>query len=1089
MDIRCPCEFFCEFFDAFRMCSFEGIKCRFKRYLNEFTRTKIFQTTFWQRPLVADGIWARQRCHVLVSLADLKTVRLLEKNILCVLLTVLSGCFQMAAAPSDSPPNTNAAGSAHWSQLKPYTGQADAFTETPELIKLGPGSPVVAPTEDGQAKLIPVKYFHRSSKAKGNPSERDPVIQSSSPVPGTPSPTTGFEGINNIDGYVPPDTVGAIGPSNYVQAVNVRVQVFNRFTGASQTSAALVSSLFASLGSGSLCASTDDGDVIVVYDQYADRWWVSQFANASSTTGPFYMSIAVSKTSDPTGAYYAYCFQMPGNLFPDYPKVGVWGDAYYMSANQFNATGTAYEGAGVYAFDRRKMLAGDPSASFIYFNVGTIDANVFGLQPSNADGPLPPIGTPNYFVYLRGLSLGDPSNDLRIFQFHADFANTSLATFTERSDSPVAVAAYTAFNPDTPGIPQSGTATNLDTLADRLMFRLQYRNFGTNESLVVNHTVTGGSGQAGVRYYQLTRSLPGGSFGINEQATYAPDSLNRWMGSAAMNYQGDLAVGYNVSSGSTFPSIRYAARLNTDPHGGLFQGEATLVTGSGTQTGAYRWGDYSCMTIDPSDDSTFWYTQEYYAKTSQAGWQTRIGSFALPNSAPAPRASIQGTVTRVGSGIPLPNVVVRSTNGYIRFTDANGAYSMNVTPGTYDLSAQLAGVGSNTVAGLILTNGQVLTQNFVLGSLVPQIETNSYSFAAGNCGNGAINPGEVVTLNLSLQNVGTSDTSNLVVTLESSNGVAFAVAPQTYGVLSTNGTPVSQSFTFIVTGACGGSIAPVFQLQDGAANLGSITLNFPLGARDTNYSENFDEVAAPALPAGWTTTASGAQSLWVTSTAASDTAPNSAFATDANNVGLNELISPSIAIPSAPTELSFRNFYDTESGNDGGVLEIAIAGGAFTDIISAGGSFVAGPYNGKLSTIFHNPLAGRSAWTGYSGGFTNTIVNLPAAALGHTVQFKWRCGSDSSVSSPGWWIDSISISGVTCCLVPTPPLLDSLSISNNQFGFALLGTSGSNYVLQASTNLASSNWVSLKTNPAPFSFAETNVMAFPQRFYRGLIVP
>jgi hypothetical protein len=998
----------------------------------------------------------------------------------------------MAADPADSPPNPHAAGSAHWSQLKPIVQEADGFAETPELIKLGPGNPVVAPTQDGAAKLIPVKCFRRSSNAKGSPSQRDPVIQSSAPTPNTPSPTTSFEGISNIDGFIPPDTVGAIGPSNFVEAVNVRVQVFNRFTGAPETTANLISSLFASLGQGSFCASTDDGDPIVVYDPYADRWWISQFANASASTGPYYMSIAVSKTSDPTGAYYVYCFQMPGNLFPDYPKVGVWSDAYYMAVNQFSDSTPSgvFEGAGVFAFDRTKMLAGDPNPTFIYFNINAIDPNVFSFLPSSADGPLPPFGTPNYFISLQGTSLGDSSDNLRVFQFHADFVSTNLATFTERSESPVAVAAYSAFSPNTAAIPQSGTPVKLDSLGDRLMFRLQYRNFGTNESLVVNHTVIGGSGQAAVRYYQLTRSVPGGSFGIKEQATFAPDTLYRWMGSAAMNYQGDLAVGYSVSSGSTFPSIRYAARLNTDPPGGLFQGEATLITGGGSQTdSAHRWGDYSCMTIDPTDDSTFWYTQEYYATTSSRGWRTRIGSFALPDFAPAPRATIQGTVTRLGPGTPLSNVIIRTTYGYYRLTGTNGRYSMNVTPGQYDLSAQLPLVGSNTVTGLILTNGQVLTQNFVLGSVAPLIQTNNYDFVAGNCSNGAINPGEVVTLNLSLQNVGVLNTSNLVVTLEPSNGVAFAVAPQTYGALSTNGTPVSRQFTFVTAGTCGGSINPVFQLQDGATNLGTITLSFPLGILTVFFAENFDEVTAPALPAGWTTTASGAQSPWVTSTGSSDTHPNAAFATDANNVGLNELISPPIAIPTTATQLSFRNFYSTENSFDGGVLEIQIGGGSFTDIISAGGSFVSGGYNRTISSSFGNPLAGRSAWTGNSGGFITTLINLPPAALGQMVQFKWRCGSDSSVSASGWNVDSINLTAVMCCPVPTPPLLNSPAISNNQFQSELLGTAGSNYVLQVSTNLSTTNWVSLGTNPAPFFFVDTNKPLLPRRFYRAVIAP
>jgi len=202
------------------------------------------------------------------------------------------------------------------------------------------------------------------------------------------------------------------------------------------------------------------------------------------------------------------------------------------------------------------------------------------------------------------------------------------------------------------------------------MHRLQYRNFGSNESLVVTHTVVGGSGQAGIRYYQLRRNLPGGNFTVNEQATFGARQHQPLDGSAAMNYQGDLAVGYSASSSALFPSIRYAARLAGDPPGGLFQGEGTLQTGAGSQTStAHRWGDYSALTVDPSDDTTFWYTTEYYGSTSSAVGRRASASFQIAtNTPPAPKGALQGTVTDSSSGLPISNAVVRTTSGFFFFS-------------------------------------------------------------------------------------------------------------------------------------------------------------------------------------------------------------------------------------------------------------------------------------------------------------------------------------------------------------------------------------------------------------------------------------
>jgi len=532
-----------------------------------------------------------------------------------------------------------AAGTA-FNSLVPIVRRAEKVDLSPPLRSI---PPVKAETHvNGSVRPREVRLGRRpiarsAAAAMDTVVPADPVVQSSVSALKTPAPTIAFEGIRNADNIaltgfsiLPPDTVGDVGPNHYVQLVNVLLKIFDK-SGVSLLGPTPISTLFS--GFGGPCEANDDGDPIVLYDHLADRWLISQFADVGP---PSRQCIAVSQTGDPTGAYHRYDFAMPNNKFNDYPKFGVWPDAYYMSDNQF--TGNNFDGVGVFAFERDKMLTGDPAASFIYFDLDSVDPFIFGMLPADLDGPAPPAGTPNYFAYFTSDEFGDPQGDgLRIFDFHVDFATPANSTFTEHGGSPLATAAFSplfCFNGGVPTldcIPQRGTKVKVDSLADRLMFRLQYRNFGTHESLVTNHTVNAGGGKAGIRYYELRATPPGGNFTVNEQATYAPDGNHRWMGSAAMDSTGNLAVGYSVSGALLFPSIRYASRLASDPPGGLFQGEATLQKGGGSQTSSSsRWGDYSALSVDPVDDCTFWYTQEYYATTSDRGWQTKIGSFRLP---------------------------------------------------------------------------------------------------------------------------------------------------------------------------------------------------------------------------------------------------------------------------------------------------------------------------------------------------------------------------------------------------------------------------------------------------------------------------
>ncbi len=423
-----------------------------------------------------------------------------------------------------------------------------------------------------------------------------------------------INGIGNINGVMPPDTDGDVGPNHYFQMINLSFQIFNK-NGVSVYGPAANSTIWN--GFPGPWSGTNDGDPIVLYDEYANRWIASQFALPSYPNGPFWELVAVSTTPDPTGSWYRYAFQFAD--MPDYPKLGVWHNAYLLTVNRFSSGTTTYKGVGVYALERSKMLVGDPNAAIISFTFGA-SAEPYSMLPADADGTPPPADEPAYFAYKK-----DP-NKLVIYKMNIDWTNTAASTLQQ--DVSLTVANYSA---NISGIPQPGTTRKLDAITDRLMFRLQYRNFGTHASMVTNHTVSV-NGTAGVRWYEVrkTSSTP---WTLYQQGTYAPDNHNRWMGSIAMDGFGNIALGYSVSSSTVYPSIRYTGRMANDPLGQMTIQETEIVAGGGSQTGGFvgngRWGDYSAMTVDPSTPATFWFTTEYMQNTSSQGWKTRIASFSF----------------------------------------------------------------------------------------------------------------------------------------------------------------------------------------------------------------------------------------------------------------------------------------------------------------------------------------------------------------------------------------------------------------------------------------------------------------------------
>jgi hypothetical protein len=385
----------------------------------------------------------------------------------------------------------------------------------------------------------------------------------------------------------------------------------------------------------------------------------------------------------------------------------------------------------------------------------------------------------------------------------------------------------------------------------------------------------------------------------------------------------------------------------------------------------------------------------------------------------------------------------------------------------------------------------------------PVIVAAGSALAEENCGsgNGAIDPGETVTVNLSLQNIGTVNTTNLTATLLPVGGIDSPGAPAYFGMLPADDGPIFQPFTFTAAGECGGTITATLQLQEGSLNLGTVSYEFTLGqfVANTNFIQNFDLVTPPALPNGWTSVASDGQSEWATTNGIADTPPNAVFAEASTNAGIADLISPTILISSPTAQLSFWqdcdlevNPYATWEALDGGVLEIQVGTNAFTDILAAGGSFVTNGYNKTIasSAADDNPLASRLCWGGNSGGFVTTTVNLPPAAAGTNIVLKWRCATDTgnSYGSVGWWVDTISMSdggNYVCCDGLLAPIIADSQIQSAGFVFSFETASNQNYEVQYKNALTNSAWAGLQTitGDGHVHFV-TNAASSSQGYYR-----
>jgi hypothetical protein len=733
---------------------------------------------------------------------------------------------------------------------------------SPPLREIPPGA-----RRFGSLEAEPVR---RIPSSRVLPFDPDPVVQprrsTTAPALVAPATTTNFEGIGQgftgpggtfVVNSAPPDNNGAVGPNHVVETVNTDFAVFSK-TGTPLYGPVPINTLWAGFGGG--CQVNNDGDPIVSYDRIADRWIVSQF---QVTNRPNQQCVAISTTGDPTGSYYRYAFTYSDG-FPDYPKMGVWPDAYYVSYNVFNNAGTMFLYSKACAFDRANMLTGAAATQECFNTTSTFG----GLLPADFDGrTLPPAGAPNPFI-----ALGATSTTLALWKFHSDFATPANATFT--GPTTLTVPSYSEACASNNGtcIPQSGSTGKLDSLADRLMYRAAYRNFGDHEAIVVNHAVTVGT-SVGLRWYELRGVTTTPS--LFQAGTYAPDTTFRWMGSAAMDQAGNIAIGYSASSASIKPQIRVTGRLAGDPAGMLTLGETTIIAGAGAQGSTLsRWGDYSSMSVDPIDDCTFYYTNQYLPANGTFNWRTRIASFKL-----SPCGGDDFSLSASPSALSLAS-------------GASGTSTITVTP-----SGGFAAAVALSISGL------------PAGATASLSPTSTTTTSALTIATGTAAPG---TYPLTVKGTSGTLTHTTAVTLTVTGAPDFALSANPPTVTATQGT--SQPTTITVTPQNG---------FNGAVSLGVTGL--PAGATGSFNPVSTSTTSVLTLGAG--TAAAGTYIVTVTGTSGARThAISVTFVVTAAP-------QPSFSVSASPASLTVRHGRSstytvtiTRSGGFTGAVALSVTG-------------------------------------------------------------------------------------------------------------------------------------------------------------------
>lgn len=532
----------------------------------------------------------------------------------------------------------------------------------------------------------------------------------------------------------PPDDNGTAGPNHYMQTINVKYTIYDKM-GSLQAGPTNLNTIF----SGVPGANRNDGDPIILWDEQAGRYLMAEFSLGS----PYYMLIAVSQTDDPTGMWDAYSFVMNG--MPDYMKFGVWRDGYYMGTN-------TYSGNDIYVFERDEMLAGGSSPQMVQFNNPNRPNSGFHcVLPVDNDGAFAPAGTPGMFLTINDNAWGGGGDQLWMFELDVDWTSPGSSTFARVQQ--IDVAAFDSnFGSNWDNIKQPSTNQELDAINQVLMHRVQYRNFSGSQTIVCNHTVdVDATDHAGIRWYELEHN--GTDWEVRQYGTYAPDGDSRWMGSIAMNGSHEIALGYSVSSNSTYPSIRYAgqsAAENATASGILDMAEVSIYEGTASQTSSNRWGDYSNLSVDPSDDHTFWFTTQYNINGGSKGTKIASFEFAPPvltsnfeadNTTPTTNDTVYFTDLSVGSPDSwlwtfTPNTVTHkfwssntAPNPIVSF-DAPGLYTVELTVTNTSGSNTMTKVDYIDASGAMTTTATASPEEICEGEMT---QLNATPIGSGSC--------------------------------------------------------------------------------------------------------------------------------------------------------------------------------------------------------------------------------------------------------------------------------------------------------------------------------------------------------------------
>ncbi|MCB1607413.1 MAG: hypothetical protein KDI71_10605 [Xanthomonadales bacterium] len=811
-------------------------------------------------------------------------------------------------------------------------------------------------------------------------------------------------------GANPPDPNGDIGPNHYVRMSNVSFQIFDR-SGTSVFGPAAINTLFS--GFGGDCEAENAGDPVVLYDQLADRWLLTQF---SDSNGPgFFNCVALSQTSDPTGSYFRWAF--PTGTFPDYPKYGVWPNAYLISTREVNA-GLI----GAYAIDRQQMLAGVPNPTVVSFTVPVNENSGDGLLPSDLDGNLLP-PDPDKSFYIGAMDDGGPygatQDALAIWEFDVDFATPTNSTFILTDVLPI--SPYDTQFPCSGRrcIPQpTQPAVDILSYRQRAINRAAYRNFGSYQSLVTNQSVEAAPGIGGTRWWEI-RNL-GNSPVLYQDSTFAPgvtDQISRWMGSAAQDAAGNIALGYSAAGTPLAPAIRYTGRLQGDPLNQM-RGEGVIINGAGENTGSGRWGDYTSLNIDPTDDCTFWYINEYFATTGGT-WTLRVGSFRFPECG-VPGGSFGIAAVPLTQSVCAPNDAVYTVDAhaYEGFTGSAMLSATNPAGTTATFApptiASIPGSSTLTIGNtggaafgqyqidIQATSGATQTRSVMLNLFTATPSAPALVSPAPAAVGQSRNPtlewmtvtqGETYVVEIATDNA----FANIVETSPATTGTSYVVQnPLNFGT--------EYFWRVVSTNICGAGTASA---------TGSFTTRPAVGVctgEDSARREFFDNVDNGNI--GWAI-APASGNNWRISTANPSSAPNSWLGPDFTVTADTTLASPIISIPadSQFSALRFQHSVNMEENGanacwDGGFVEIS------TD---NGGSWAPLDPVTPLEGSYFGPIPGGQQ--AYCGTVPYSTASMDLAGFaGQDVRVRFRVITDSNTGDfpLGWDVDDIQV--ISCGL-------------------------------------------------------------------------